>query len=259
MNLGLKGRCALVTGGSRGIGRAIALRLAEEGCNVGICARSKEPLADALSAITAYGVDGAGIQCDATDPTELEKFISASVAVLGEPDILVCNVGTSRAGRFEDTTDSDWVRAAEINTLHCVRAIRTVLPMMKRRGGGAVLIVSSISGWKPVRIGAAYGAAKAAEIHLAASLGQELAAYGVRVNAMSPGSTLFEGGGWDRYRRDQPSEFQEFADSQFPYKRLATVDEIADVAVFLVSDRARWINGANIPVDGGQREPSAFR
>jgi len=126
-----------------------------------------------------------------------------------------------------------------------------------RRRASSALTISSISGWKPAPR-AQYGAAKAGEIFLAGALAWELGEQRIRVNTLSPGSIMFPGGGWERFRADNPDDFQRFETKEFPMGRLGSPEEVADVAVFLLSDRASWINGANIPVDGAQGRPSAF-
>ena len=145
-----------------------------------------------------------------------------------------------------ETTDEDWAETFDLNVFHAVRTTRAALPSMRQRGGGAVVIVSSISGWKPGPK-SQYGSAKAAEIFLAGALAQELAECGVRVNAVAPGSIFFPGGGWARFQQDQPEHFAQFVDREFPAGRLGTPEEVADVVAFLVSERANWINGAMIP------------
>ena len=145
----------------------------------------------------------------------------------------------------------------DLNVFHAVRTTRAALPYMRQRGGGAVVIVSSISGWKPGPK-SQYGSAKAAEIFLAGALALELAECGVRVNTVAPGSIFFSGGGWARFQEEQPEHFAQFVKREFPAGRLGTPEEVADVVAFLVSERANWINGAMIPVDGAQGRPTAF-
>ena len=137
------------------------------------------------------------------------------------------------------------------------KPIRAAVPHMQARGGGSAVTISSISGWKPGP-SAQYGAAKAGEIFLAAALAWELAAQRIRVNTVSPGSIMFAGGGWSRFREREPDRFAEFQRREFPWGRLGTAEEVADVVVFVLSDRAAWINGANIAVDGAQGRPTAF-
>lgn len=257
MDLGLKGRIALVTGSSRGIGRAIALSLAAEGCHLGMCARGAGPLATAAEAVRALGVRACACPADVKAAGQVEDFVGRSAAELGGVDILVANVGGSAGGALLESSDQDWLDTFEANLFHAVRAIRAAVPFMKQRGGGAVAIVSSISGWKPGPK-TQYGSAKAAEIFLAGGLAWELGEANIRVNAVCPGSILFPGGGWERFGRDQPEQFARFQEREFPAKRLGTPEEVARVVSFLVSPQASWINGAMIPVDGAQGRPGAF-
>jgi len=256
MDLGLVGNVALVTGGSRGIGRATALSLAREGCDVAICARTPGDLKQTVEGLEALGVRGRGYQLDVLAPGEVERFVDGVSRDLGRVDLLVANAGAAFGGGLLDSTPEDWTRTFELNVGHATRAIRAAAPHLCRSGGGAVVIVSSISGWKPAPK-AQYGAAKAAEIYVAAALARELASENIRVNAVSPGSIMFPGGGWDLYRDREAERFHHFEEDEFPARRLGTVQEIADVAVFLLSPRAAWINGANICVDGAQGRPSA--
>ncbi len=257
MDLALRGKIALVTGGSRGIGRSIALRLAEEGSDVALCARTKEGLEESASELRARGINVSTTAADVTKPGEVERFVEESVSALGGADLLVANVGGPRGGSFMDTSLEDWRETYDLNLFHAVRAVRAAVPHMREREGGSVLVISSISGWKATRR-AQYATTKAAEIHLAATLALELAPDRIRVNALSPGSVMFPGGVWERFRAENPESFARFEREELPWGRLGDPDEIADVAVFLLSERARWVNGANIPVDGGQGRPSAF-
>ncbi len=257
MDLGLRGKVALVTGGSRGIGRATALRLAAEGCAVGICGRTAETVERTVAEIRAAGVTAHGVVADVTAPGEVERFVDESAAALGGLDALVANVGGSFGGSLLQSTPEDWRRTFDLNLFHAVRAVRAAVPHLRQRGGGSVVTIASISGWKPGP-GAQYGTTKAAEIFLAGALAWELAPDRIRVNTVSPGSTIFPGGGWERFRAQRPERFAEFERRELPWGRLGAPEEIADVVVFLLSERARWVNGANIPVDGAQGRPSAF-
>lgn len=258
MDLELKDKVALVTGGSRGIGRAIALGLAAEGCRVAICARGEEDLARTLVEIRSRGAEALGIVADVTRLQDAEKFVAESVRGLGGFDILVNNVGGSAGGGLLEATDGDWQRTFDLNLFHAVRMIRAAVPQMRKRGGGAVITISSISGWKPAPRGAQYGAAKAAEMFLAGALAWELAGDNIRVNTVCPGSIFFSGGGWERFRGRNPEAFEAFRSREFPLGRLGSPEEIANVVVFLASERASWVNGASIPVDGAQGRPTAF-
>ena len=258
MDLGLAGKVALVTGGSRGIGRAIALALAGEGCKVAICARGEEQLARTLEEIQIAGVDAIAGVADVQSQQEVEAVVARCVEELGGVDILINNVGGSAGGAsLLESTDEDWAQTFDLNLFHAVRATRAALPYMRERGGGAVVIVSSISGWKPGPK-SQYGSAKAAEIFLAGALALELAGDNIRVNAVAPGSIYFQGGGWQRFQEEDPESFARFTDRELPAGRLGAPEEVADVVTFLVSQRACWVNGAMIPVDGAQGRPSAF-
>jgi 3-oxoacyl-[acyl-carrier protein] reductase len=257
VDLGLTGRVGLVTGGSRGIGRAIALRLAAEGVKVSICGRTADTLDATRAELDALGIASHGVVADVTSPGEVERFVDESAAALGGADLLVANVGGTAGQDLLASTPEDWVRTFDLNLFHAVRAIRAAVPHMQRAGGGSIVSIASISGWKPGPR-AQYGAAKAGEIFLAGALAWELGPQRIRVNTVSPGSIMFPGGGWDRFRTERAERFAEFERREFPWGRLGTAEEVADVVVFLLSERAGWINGANIAVDGAQGRPSAF-
>ena len=259
MNLNLTDKVALITGGSRGIGRATALRFAAEGCNIAVCARGQAGIDKVLEEIRAHGVEAFGLALDVAEPGEIERFVNTAADALGGVDILVNNVGGTAGSReLLTSTDADWQQTFDLNLFHAVRASRVAVPHIKKRNGGSIVTISSISGWKPANRSAQYGATKAAEIFLAGALAWELAAHNIRVNTVCPGSLLFPGGGWERFQNEMPEEYEIFRTREFPAQRLGTDFEVADVVVFLSSDRASWINGASIPVDGAQGKPTAF-
>lgn len=255
MDLGLHGKVALVTGGSRGIGRAIALRLAAEGCAVSICGRTEETLERALGELRQHGHRVHSVVSDVMQPGEVERFVNESAAALGGVDLLVANVGGATSWRFIEASPEDWVTTFDMNLFHAARAIKAAVPHMENRGGGSAVTISSISGWR-AGPGALYGTTKAAEIFLAGALAWELADHRIRVNTVSPGSILFPGGGWASLQEREPERFGAFARDEFPWGRLGTAEEVANVVAFVLSERAGWINGANIPADGGQGKPS---
>jgi 3-oxoacyl-[acyl-carrier protein] reductase len=224
---------------------------------VGICGRNAETLEATLAELRAHNVVAHGVVADVTSPGEVERFVDESASALGGAELVVANVGGTAGQGLLASTPQDWARTFDLNLLHAVRAIRAAVPHMQRQGGGSIVTIASISGWKPGPR-AQYGAAKAGEIFLAGALAWELAPLRIRVNTVSPGSIMFPGGGWERFRAEQAERFAEFERREFPWGRLGAPEEVADVVAFLLSDRATWINGANIAVDGAQGRPSAF-
>jgi|HubBroStandDraft_6_1064221.scaffolds.fasta_scaffold20914_4 3-oxoacyl-[acyl-carrier protein] reductase len=259
MDLGLHGRRALITGGSRGIGFAVAEALVAEGAAVGLVARDAAGLAAAAERLGSRGVLVATAVADVTDTPQLRRAVDDIATALGGLDHLVANAGgTVGRGNLTSAGDDDFTATFALNAGHAAELIRAGLTHLRAAGGGSVVIISSITGMRPAPR-TAYAAAKAAEIHLAATAAQELAPAGIRVNAVSPGSIMFPGGGWDSFQREHPEDFAEFLASQFPFGRLGRPEEVAGVVSFLLSARASWITGANIAVDGGQIYPSARR
>ena len=252
MDLGLTGKTAIVTGGSRGIGRAIALGLADEGCSVCICARGEEALAETAAGIRARGVEALAVPADVTRPEQIVRVVDETRQAFGRIDILVNNAGGSLgAGGFLDSPDGVWAKVLDTNLWAAIRFSRLVLPDMQRQRGGVIITISSIYG----REGGgppSYNVAKAAENSLGKAMAKELAPSGIRVVTVAPGSILFPGGSWQKRMDADPQAISDFVRREMPYGRFGMPEEIANVVVFLASERASLVTGACIPVDGGQ-------
>lgn len=257
MDLGLRDRVALVTGGSRGIGRATALALAAEGCRLMLAARGAEQLAATASEVAAQGVRVETIAVDLASPEGGAQAVAAAVAAFGRLDVLIANAGGSVGARaMGESTDADWAATYALNVGHSIAALRAAVPHLAASDVASAVFIASISGRAAATRGAQYAAAKAALIQAARSLAWELGPQRIRVNTVSPGSILFPGGGWERTRAERPEDYAAFEANDFPWQRLGTDSEVADAVRFVASPRARWINGADIHVDGGQRRPS---
>jgi 3-oxoacyl-[acyl-carrier protein] reductase len=255
MDLGLRGKTALVTGASRGIGRGIGLELAREGCRVALCARGKDALDSAVAEVRALGVEAIGVAADVTTTQGVRETFEAASATFGAIDVLVNNVGGSTGSSFQETSEEDWQRAIDLNLWPAVRLSRLVVPPMRARGRGAIVNIVSIYGreWGGSYVRRpTYIAAKAAEIGMSKALAMELAPFGIRVNAVAPGSIIFPGGGWDRRIREDPDGIAAFLKADLPIGRFGRPEEVGRVVAFLASDAASLVLGACLNVDGGQ-------
>jgi 3-oxoacyl-[acyl-carrier protein] reductase len=254
MDLRLTGKVAVVTGSSRGLGFASARALALEGCRVCLSARGEERLnqaLDDLKKLTGRPGDLVAVRADLSSPEGVAETIDTAVGAFGGLDILVNNIGLARGGGIEETSDAEWQEAIDQTLFPAIRASRLAVPHMRRRGGGVILMIASI--WGRESGGRmTYNAVKAAEISLGKALAQQLAHENIRVNSVAPGSILFPGGSWHRRQQADPEGIAAFVRQELPFGRFGRDDEVGDVVAFLASDRASWVSGASIPVDGCQ-------
>jgi len=249
MDLQLAGKRALVTGASRGIGRAIAERLAAEGANVAICARSAGAVEDTVKALKSKSVAAWGGSVDVRDTAELRSWVEGAAAALGGIDILVANASALSFGLSSEAFHS----ALDVDLIHTVTAVEAAMPHIEQSRSGSIVAIGSIGGVEDSELNSytkvSYGAIKAALHFYIKSLARSVAPKGIRANVISPGSTYFDGGAWDRIKRQQPERFDN-AVKMIPMGRMAHPDEIANVVAFTVSPAASYVTGLNLVVDG---------
>ncbi len=248
MNLDLKGKVALVTGASRGIGLAIAKGLAAEGAILCIAARGREALEKAAADIEAEGGEVLVVPCDVAEDASVSELVEAALERFGRIDILISNASALSVGGERE----DWDKSLSVDLMGAVRLVDAVLPGMRAQGSGSILFISSVSGVEASPMNDfGYTSAKAALNAYAKKLAIVEGANGIRANALLPGSVEFPGGGWDAIRTENPRIY-EMVRSSIPSGRLGKPEEIADAAVWIVSARANWVTGAALGVDGGQ-------
>jgi 3-oxoacyl-[acyl-carrier protein] reductase len=253
MDLEIRDKVALVTGSSRGLGLASARALAAEGCRVMLTARGADTLERARAEVAAVPGAGAVAACAADLATldGIARAVESAVDTFGGVDILVNNIGLARGGGLLDTTDAEWQEAFDQTLFPALRASRLVVPSMRARGGGVIVMITSI--WGRESGGRmTYNAVKAAETSLTKALAQQLAPDNIRVVGVAPGSIRFPGGSWDRRVQADPDGMAEFVRRELPFGRFGRAEEVGEVVAFAASPRAGWISGASIVVDGCQ-------
>jgi 3-oxoacyl-[acyl-carrier protein] reductase len=246
MQLDLTGRNALIAGGSRGIGRSIALAFARAGANVSICARGESALRTTESELRHMGHAVHAMPCDLANAAAVAGYVAAAAQALGGIDVLVNNA--SGFGSSDD--EAGWAASINVDLMATVRASRAALPFLEK-SRGSIIHISSTAGLKHSARTPPYGAIKAALIQYTLSQAAHLAAKHIRVNCIAPGSIEFPGGSWERRKTTDPKLYNSVL-GRIRFGRLGTPDEIANVALFLASSAASWVTGQTIAVDGGQ-------
>ncbi len=248
MDLGLKGKRAVILGGTRGIGRAIADLLADEGANVAICARNQDQIEDAVAALKGKGVGAHGKSVDIADGAALQTWIGEAANDLGGIDILISNASALSAGNEE----ANWKAGFDVDVMGAQRSITAAIPHLEKSaaagGDASVVIISSVSAAETSNPNA-YGAMKAALIHMAKGFAKEYAGKHVRCNVVSPGTVYFKGGVWHMIEENMPDVYKD-AMARNPMERMATPEDIANASVFLASPRSSFTTGINMVVDG---------
>jgi 3-oxoacyl-[acyl-carrier protein] reductase len=253
MDLGIKGKNALVTGGTRGIGRAIVELLAEEGCNVALCARNAGPVAETAAALEKKGVKAVGSAVDVSNIAALKSWVGEAAGALGGVDIFVANVSALAQGMDEES----WRRGFEVDVMATVFGCEAAVPFLEKSSAGAIVVVGSTAMAEIYGPNRSYAAVKAAIVPYVKGLARNLAAKNVRANLVSPGNVYFKDGVWGTVERNNPDLFKSMI-ARNPTGRMGTPKEVADAVVFLASSRASFITGTNLIIDGALTQRVQF-
>lgn len=253
MNLGLEKKTVLVSGSSRGIGKAIAEAFLREGARVVVTGRHQKDLDAFLADNKKYRAKVKTFCGDLTKEKEIEKVIALAVASFGSIDCLVPNIGKGAVRFGHEVGSKDWRETFEINLWSAVRLVQKTLPILKKNGGGSIVFVAALAGMEAVAAPITYCTAKAALIAYAKNLSREVAPFSIRVNSIAPGNIFFPGGRWEEKLREDRDKFTKYIAENVAMQRFGTPEEIATFAVFISSDRASFLTGECVCVDGGQR------
>lgn len=250
MDLGLKGKVVMITGASKGLGRAMAKAFGEEGAKLSICARGEAQLRDAAAEFQKLGFETLAAAADVTILADMNKWVSETVERFGGIDVLVNNAGGATPGALSELSEEAWRETFELNFFAAVRLARMTEDQLQSRGG-VIINISSIYGREsggPLT----YNSSKAAMISFTKMLAREIAAKNIRINSIAPGSIKYPGGSWERRFKENPAFERDFIAHEMPAGRLGHPEEVAYAVVMMASPRASWINGAILPVDGAQ-------
>ena len=259
MNLGLQNKVALVTGSSRGIGRAIALGFAAEGAKVAVTGRTRSDVLATAAEIDLIAGKGSALPFvgDLRKESQVRKCVQSVSRHWGRLDALVANMGSGRGVRGWQADSKEWTRLLDLNLLGAAQAARAAVPHLAKGGNGSIVFVSSIAGLERLGAPLAYESAKAAVLALSKSLSKDLAAQGIRVNAVAPGNILFPGGTWEKHLQAAKAKVSGFIRSEVPLQRFGHPEEVAAAVLFLASSQASFITGSCLVVDGGQTRAHA--